>query len=168
MTPYGVRMTTVDRPTTRGWVADDSTFGARLALVRQHMRWGNVKEAAQACGLPTESWRSWERDGRVPQRLVEIAATISNETGCDLSWLIMGPKRPGTGATNESAREAVRAIRPSPDALVTESNAVRRGPLTQLTDRPTASAHRPGSRRERAHTGPSVTRPAPLPRRTLV
>ena len=51
-------------PTEQGWVADDSEFGARLALIRQRMAWGNVKEAALACGLPVESWRNWERDGR--------------------------------------------------------------------------------------------------------
>lgn len=91
-------MTTVDRPTSQGWVADDSTFGARLALVRQHMRWGNVKEAAVACGLPTESWRSWERDGRAPQRLAEIAGIIADRTGCDFGWLVAGPRASGGGA----------------------------------------------------------------------
>lgn len=90
-------MTTVDRPTAQGWVADDSTFGARLALVRQHMRWGNVKEAATACGLPVESWRSWERDGRAPQRLVDIAAIIADRTGCDYGWLLAGRRLTGRG-----------------------------------------------------------------------
>jgi len=104
---YGVRMTTVDRPAAQGWVADDSTFGARLALVRQRMRWGNVKEAAVACGLPTESWRSWERDGRTPQRLVEVASIIADRTGCNLGWLIARPKmasNEGTSPNNRSAR----------------------------------------------------------------
>lgn len=85
---------TTDRA-TQGWVADDSTFGARLALIRQRMHWGNVKEAAVACGLPVESWRSWERDGRVPQRLVEIASIIADRTGCDYGWLLTGPRLRG-------------------------------------------------------------------------
>ncbi|TCB97548.1 hypothetical protein E0H26_11550 [Micromonospora zingiberis] len=74
----------------QGWIADDSTFGARLALIRQRMKWGNVKEAAEACGLPTESWRTWERDGVTPRKIVEIAATISERTGCDYGWLLAG------------------------------------------------------------------------------
>lgn len=76
---------------TAGWTADDSTFGARLALVRQRMQWGNVKEAAVACGLPTESWRTWERDGITPRRQVEIAKKIAEKTGCDYIWLALGP-----------------------------------------------------------------------------
>jgi hypothetical protein len=90
---YGVRMTTVDRAASQGWVADDSTFGARLALIRQRMHWGNVKEAAVACGLPVESWRSWERDGRVPQRIVEVAGIIADRSGCNYEWLLSGPSR---------------------------------------------------------------------------
>lgn len=100
-------MTTVDRPAAQGWVADDSTFGARLALVRQRMRWGNVKEAAVACGLPTESWRSWERDGRTPQRLVEVASIIADRTGCNLGWLIAGPRMAvGAEGTSPNHRSA--------------------------------------------------------------
>jgi hypothetical protein len=95
-------MTTVDRSAAQGWVADDSTFGARLALVRQRMGWGNVKEAAVACGLPTESWRSWERDGRMPQRLTEIAGIISDRTGCDFGWLVAGPRMAGNGGGSVS------------------------------------------------------------------
>lgn len=116
-------MTTVDRPTAQGWVADDSTFGARLALVRQHMRWGNVKEAATACGLPVESWRSWERDGRAPQRLVDIAAIIADKTGCDYGWLLAGPRLNRTdrdlnpawaGADHKDDPERVPHVAPRP------------------------------------------------------
>lgn len=64
-----------------GWRADDSTFGARLALVRQRMGWGNVKEAALACGLAVESWRNWERDGRQPRDYVDVCRAISTRTG---------------------------------------------------------------------------------------
>ena len=75
------------------WIADDTTFGARLALVRQRMGWGNVKTAATECGLPTESWRHWERDGLEPRRLVTIAMAIATKTGCDYLWLVHGPSR---------------------------------------------------------------------------
>jgi hypothetical protein len=84
-----------EQPTARGWRPDDSTFGARLALIRQRMQWGNVREAAIACGVPTESWRTWERDGVTPRRIVEMSTLIANATGCDLGWLIAGPAMAG-------------------------------------------------------------------------
>jgi hypothetical protein len=76
-----------------GWTADDQSFGARLALIRQRMAWGNVKEAAVACGLPPESWRTWERDNVAPRRIVEVTAVIAERTGCDRIWLLTGERR---------------------------------------------------------------------------
>jgi hypothetical protein len=85
-------MTVNDVEPITGWTADDSTFGARLALIRQRMAWGNVKEAAVACGLPPESWRTWERDNVAPRRVVEVAAIIAERTGCDYGWLLAGKR----------------------------------------------------------------------------
>lgn len=79
----------------QAWTPDDSSFGARLALVRQRMGWGNVKEAATQCGVPVESWRRWERDGILPSRLVTICVAIATRTGCDLDWLLRGPIHEG-------------------------------------------------------------------------
>lgn len=87
-----------------GWVANDSTFGARLALIRQRMHWGNVKEAADACGLPAESWRRWERDGRAPRDVVDIASTISERTGCDFGWLLAGSRLTSSGGSHPIGR----------------------------------------------------------------
>lgn len=81
---------------TEPWIPSPDSFGARLALVRQRMGWGNVKAAAQACGLPVETWRTWERDGVEPRRLVTIAMTIATKTGCDYLWLVHGPERGGS------------------------------------------------------------------------
>jgi hypothetical protein len=92
-------MTTPVEETSPGWVADASSFGARLALVRQRMGWGNVEKAARECGIPVETWRSWERDNREPHRLVTIAMAISNKTGCDYLWLVHGPQRGGAVRT---------------------------------------------------------------------
>lgn len=78
-----------------GWAADDSTFGARLALVRQRMGWGNVSEAALACGFAAGSWRNWERDGRIPRDQVAIARRISDRTECSYRWLLEGPQKNG-------------------------------------------------------------------------
>lgn len=80
---------------TAAWIPDDSTFGARLALIRQRMAWGNVKEAAEACGIPVQSWRTWERDGVEPRGLTRIAERISAATGCDYGWLVDGPRLAG-------------------------------------------------------------------------
>jgi hypothetical protein len=76
------------QPVERGWVGDDYTFGARLAIIRQRMQWGNVREAAIACGLPAESWRGWERDNRLPRDYMAICSAISQRCGCDLTWLL--------------------------------------------------------------------------------
>lgn len=80
-----------------GWVADDSAFGARLALVRQRMGWGNVKEAAEACNIPVQSWRSWERDNVKPRDVFDRARQIAERTGCDYGWLLDGPRLRGAG-----------------------------------------------------------------------
>lgn len=82
--------TTVTAVEGGAWTATDITFGARLALIRQRMAWGNVKEAAVACGIPVESWRSWERDGVMPQggRYFDLCTRIAAVTGCDYGWLV--------------------------------------------------------------------------------
>jgi len=82
-----------------GWTADDSTFGARLALIRQRMGWGNIAKAAKEVGVPTDSWRNWEVDGREPHRLVTVAMAISTKTGCDYLWLVHGPLAAGAVRT---------------------------------------------------------------------
>ncbi|BCJ45367.1 hypothetical protein GCM10010168_86360 [Actinoplanes ianthinogenes] len=74
---------------TEGWTVDDSQFGARLALVRQRMRW-NIKEAAQACGIAPASWASWE-DGAMPRKYTEICEKIAARTGANYLWLVAGP-----------------------------------------------------------------------------
>lgn len=95
---------------TPGWVADDSSFGARLALIRQRMGWGNVKEAALGCGLPVESWRGWERDGRMPRDIVTTCRRISDRTGCNLGWLIGMSEGGGVPAGESTQREPTEAL----------------------------------------------------------
>lgn len=73
------------------WIPDDSTFGARLALVRWRMGW-NVKEAAAECGIAAATWRLWEVSGSLPHNLIVRARKISDRTGCDLAWLVGMPK----------------------------------------------------------------------------
>jgi hypothetical protein len=85
------------------------------------MSWGNVKEAADACGLPVESWRRWERDGRAPRNVVEVSALIAERTGVDLGWLIAGNRLMGRGTELLSSsrirpytRPARRPMTPQP------------------------------------------------------
>lgn len=86
-------MNRTDGPSdARGWTADDSTFGARLALIRQHKKWGNVKEAATACGIPPETWRTWERDNVPPRNYTDVCQRIAEATGADYYWLLGGTK----------------------------------------------------------------------------
>jgi len=126
---------------SRGWTPDDGTFGARLALIRQHMAWGNVKEAAIACGLPPESWRTWERDGVTPRNIVDIAAQISERTGCDYGWLLAGA-RLREGRTVVTAGQAYRQTT---------------GPKLRLTDQP-----HPNGYQNRTAPAPGTRRPARL------
>lgn len=88
---------------THGWIASDDTFGARLAMIRQHKGWGNVKEAALACGIPVQSWRTWERDGKQPRYYPYVCQQIAERSGADFSWLLDG-RRPGGG---EVRREGI-------------------------------------------------------------
>lgn len=75
----------------RGWRVDDSSFGARLALIRQRMDW-NLKEAALACDVPAASWTNWERRGADPRALLAVVRRIADRTGCDYLWLLVGPE----------------------------------------------------------------------------
>jgi transcriptional regulator with XRE-family HTH domain len=70
-----------------GWIPTDATFGARLALIRQHRGWTNVKEAALACGVPVESWRGWEQ-GVAPREYLKACRTIADRSGSDYDWLL--------------------------------------------------------------------------------
>lgn len=119
-----------DTPRTgTGWTVDDSTFGARLALIRQHEKW-NIKEAAMICGLPPASWANWERGDMFPRRMVETCKLIATRSGCDFYWLLTGDASP---------------------ARVTEGYAVvpaqRQAKTRRIPKRsPVAPTHRPPSR----------------------
>lgn len=78
------------------WRPELTSFGARLAATRQAMGWTNIAQAATACGLPVETWRTWERGG-TPRDLVAVAQQIAARTGVDALWL-MGAEEP-KGAT---------------------------------------------------------------------
>ena len=81
-------------PVAIGWTPTMSTFGARLALVRQNMGWGNVAEAAECCGVPVQSWRGWERDNGQPRDIIQVSKRISAVTGVNYYWLLDGDAVP--------------------------------------------------------------------------
>ena len=103
---------TISTTARQGWTVDASTFGARLALIRQHMGWGNVADAAKACGVPVASWRNWERDNRAPRQITLIAKQISTATGCDYLWLLLGPEGidGGGGGTTRQYFQSARLL----------------------------------------------------------
>lgn len=94
-------MTAPDEP----WVPED-TFGSRLALVRQAMKW-NVKEAAEACGLNDQSWRNWE-EGKRPRDLLDVAHKIAEATLINEAWIVMG------GATRTGSFSPELTVLPEP------------------------------------------------------
>jgi hypothetical protein len=73
------------------------------------MRWGNVAQAATACGLPTESWRTWERDGVSPRNINDIAWTIAERTGCNYAWLADGSRLTTYVATRAGKGPAINS-----------------------------------------------------------
>ena len=127
MTTTEVSHTTAQTPP---WVPE-LTFGARLALVRHRMGW-NVKEAAAACGVPAQSWRGWEIQGREPHRITTIAMTIATRTGCDYLWLVHGPARGGAQPTHKKptfSQSRVVATIPPESTSMTSPVTVPVGPL---------------------------------------
>lgn len=111
---HRVRMTTTATQVEQtGWTVDDSTFGARLALIRQKMDW-NTKEAARECGIPAASWRTWERDGVSPRNIVDIAGQIAERTGCRYGWLLVGPRLTTTAASPGRSEREVNNWSPRP------------------------------------------------------
>lgn len=120
---------------TSPWIPDDGKFGTRLAMVRQHMGWGNVVKAAEECGLPANSWRNWERDNRIPHNVVPVAAAIELRTGVDSDWLIRGqriPGRRGRQSTDEFLAVAGQPRRARPGKVTTQPS----GPLAGVMPSP--------------------------------
>lgn len=149
------------------------TFGRRLMLARDHAGNLSIRDAADLCGIGRGAWTNWERGAR-PIDMLEIVEVISEKLGIDRDWLLWGgplakpeaASRAGMGRrlrrpTEEYGASAVRTRARSPHVPAGV------GP-TATPDRPTPSRHRPGGRNEGASTGPGLTRPAILPRRTSV
>lgn len=116
-------MTTEVMGTTRGeapgttapWIPTDEGFGTKLAMIRQRMGWGNVAVAANACGIPVETWRTWERDNVSPQNYPVVCRKIAERTGCDPVWLSGMIARSPMVRYAEVNRSATRSTSRPPD-----------------------------------------------------
>ena len=109
-----------------GWIPELTTFGARLALLRQAMGWGNVKQAATLCSIPVESWRGWERDGLEPRQLIHQCMKIAGVTGVDYRWLALGPVGERDEATSRYQVADTRVVAIGSDERRLQSESVRR------------------------------------------
>lgn len=70
------------------WIPED-TFGVRLAIVRTRLGW-NLDEAARACGTSGKQWKRWETGDQLPRDLHAVARRVSDATGCNFEWLMLG------------------------------------------------------------------------------
>lgn len=81
---------------TTGWVPDDSTFGARLAMIRFQKGWGGAVVAGDRTNVRPETWRAWENGtNKNPRNYEEIVAKIARKSGCDAGWLYGGRELTG-------------------------------------------------------------------------
>jgi transcriptional regulator with XRE-family HTH domain len=77
--------------TDTGWVPDDETLAARLAMIRHQKKWGGAARAGEVCGVSAETWRSWENGtNKNPRNFEAIVAKIARKSGCDVGWLYGG------------------------------------------------------------------------------
>ena len=75
---------------TEPWVPAD-TFGARLALIRQHLGGWNVARVAAHCRLDDQSWRNWEKHpDKGPRNYETVTAQIAAAVNCNVAWLRAG------------------------------------------------------------------------------
>lgn len=65
------------------------TFAGRLRVLRLALGDISVEEASDRCGLPTATWRTWEK-GAHPRRMADVVARIEDSTGVDRDWLMWG------------------------------------------------------------------------------
>ena len=126
-------MTVTDVAVT-DWIPAADTFGSRLILVRQRMGWGNVKQAAQECRLPVQSWRTWERDGVTPRQIVDVARRISLRTGCSFGWLLTGS---ADGSIRTTAYDPMRVVGAFASGPERSTDRYRRPPSSRPAAGPT-------------------------------
>ena len=71
------------------WIPED-TFGARLALIRQHLGGWNVARTAELCGLDDQRWRNWEAGRSRPRDYPLVCRQIAARTGVSFIWVLAG------------------------------------------------------------------------------
>lgn len=91
-----------------------NTFGVRLAMLRAWRGW-NVKQAADHCDIPEQSWHNWEA-GKSPQKIHEKAKRIADRAPCDYVWLVSGMEGRQTRSEKSDRRSHLRGL-PTPKRL---------------------------------------------------
>lgn len=92
-------------------------------MLRAWRGW-NVKQAAEHCAIPEQSWHNWEA-GKSPQKIHEKAKKIADRAPCDYVWLVSGME--GRQTRSETSRKAGRGAlslassREKPDARFKET-----------------------------------------------
>lgn len=136
-------MTDLETRRAPGWTPDLSTFGARLAVLRQAMGWTNIKEAAVACAIAPETWRRWEAGRFEPRGLTNVCIKISGVTGVDYRWLALGPDSRSADVAQMASSDTLRYT-PTGERLVTVGMTDRAGtrpvPRSTLRTRPIDAA----------------------------
>lgn len=82
---------------TTTWIPSlpTETFGQRLRVMRL-ARDLSIETAAEACGLPAVTWRTWEK-GAKPRDMASVVRKIQDAMGVDRDWLMWGISPDGDG-----------------------------------------------------------------------
>src|SRR5664279_1085387 len=78
-----------------GWLPRVDTLRGPPRLGAPTHGLGHVKEAAESCGVPVQSWRTWE-DGGIPRDILRLAKRVSAVTGVNYYWQLDGEAVPMT------------------------------------------------------------------------
>ena len=81
-------MAVVERYDDEAEIPVDS-FQVRIAVVRALRGW-NYTQAGQACGIPAENWRKWEKFGTKPQNYEEVCRAIARGAHFSKNWISAG------------------------------------------------------------------------------
>lgn len=130
---------TTPEPQTDGWVPA-LTFGAKLALIRQHKGW-NIKEAAIACDVRPQSWRGWELENRLPHDQISVVEKIAERTGVDRNWLLFGGALAEPVARVPASRGAGSRLKDDLDRLTGRPRSWSHIQVAHATERPPARHH---------------------------
>ena len=109
-----------------GWLPRVDTLRGPPRLGAPAHGLGHVKEAAESCGVPVQSWRTWE-DGGIPRDILRLAKRVSAVTGVNYYWQLDGEAVPMTAPIQYEgpARRATRGRSKAVDSALADARARR-------------------------------------------